>query len=100
MSCRRIGPQVVCHELVWGEPIFLQQFAHQFQRCPLVPLSLDEDVQHFALGIYGAPQVDQAAIDFEVDLVEMPGSVGPESALRRSAAILGPKWFTQRRTVS
>jgi hypothetical protein len=29
----------------------------------------------------------------------MPGRVGLGAILRRSAAIKGPKWFTQRRTV-
>ena len=32
--------------------------------------------KNFALGIDGAPEVDQATIDLEIDLIEMPGSVG------------------------
>jgi hypothetical protein len=61
---------------------------------------LDQNVEHFALGIHGPPEVDQATTDLEIDFVEMPDGVGLGRRLRRSAAILGPKWFTQRRTVS
>jgi hypothetical protein len=38
---------------------------------------LDENVEHFTLGIHGTPEVDQATIDLEIDLIEMPYGVGP-----------------------
>jgi hypothetical protein len=31
--------------------LFLQQFAHQFQRCFLVSPGLNQDIQHFAFTI-------------------------------------------------
>ena len=31
---------------------------------------------------------------------EMPDGVGLGLSLRKSVAIMGPKWFTQRRTLS
>jgi hypothetical protein len=37
---------------------------------------LDQNVEHFALGIHGTPEVDQATIDLEIDLVKMPDGVG------------------------
>ena len=37
---------------------------------------LDQHIKNFALGIHGAPEVDQATTDLEIDFVEMPGSVG------------------------
>jgi len=62
---------------------------------------LDENVEHFTLGIHGTPEVGQAPIDLEIDLIKMPEVVCSFSRrLRRSAVILGPKWFTQRRAVS
>ena len=76
MGCGPIGPQVICDELVWDKAIFLQQLAHQFERRPLVPPGLDQHIKNFALGIHGASEVDQATIDLEIDLIEMPGSVG------------------------
>jgi hypothetical protein len=47
-----------------------------FERCPFVPPALDQHVEDLALGIHGAPEVDQATIDLEIDLIEMPGRVG------------------------
>ena len=43
--------------------IFLQKLAHEFQRSRLVSLGLNQDVEDFALGIDGAPEVDHAAGD-------------------------------------
>ncbi len=75
-GCGGIRSQLICDELVGDKAIFLQQLAHQFKRRPFVPPSLDQHIKNFALGIHGAPEVDQATIDLEVDLIEMPGSVG------------------------
>ncbi len=94
----RIRSEVIRDELVWDKAIFLQELAHQFQRGTLVPSALDQHIEHFALGVDGAPQIDHAAIDFQIDFVQMPSRMGLESAF--AVAILGPKWFTQRRTVS
>jgi len=45
-------------------------------RCrPLVPLALDQNIKHFALGVDSAPQIGHAAIDFQIDFVEMPDRV-------------------------
>jgi hypothetical protein len=71
-----IRPQIVRDQLVWDKSILLQQLAHEVQRGTLVPPALDQHIKHFALGIHGAPEVDQATIDLEIDLIEMPGSVG------------------------
>jgi hypothetical protein len=62
--------------------ILLQKLAHEFQRGTLVPSVLDEHIKHFALGIHGAPKIDHAAGDFQVDFIQMPGCVwlGPAFA--------------------
>jgi hypothetical protein len=36
---------------------------------------LDQHIENFALGIHGTPEVDQATIDLEIDLIEMPNGV-------------------------
>ena len=101
-GCGSIRAQVIRDELVWDKAIFPQKLAHQFERRPLVASGLGENVEHFTLGIHGTPEVGQAPIDLEIDFIKMPGQVVCSFGrrLRRSAAILGPKWFTQRRTVS
>jgi hypothetical protein len=75
-GCSTIRSQLICDEVVWDKAVFLQKLAHQFERRPLVPPGLDQHIKNFALGIHGAPEVDQATIDLEIDLIEMPGSVG------------------------
>ena len=67
-GCSSIRSEIVCDELVGDKAIFLQQLAHQFGRRPLVPSGLDQHVEDFALGIHGAPEVDQATIDLEIEV--------------------------------
>jgi hypothetical protein len=68
--------EIVRDELIWHKTVFLQKLAHEFQRRPLVPLALDQNIKHFALGINGAPQKSHAAIDPEINLIEVPDGVG------------------------
>src|SRR5450631_657523 len=71
-----IRSQIICDELVWDKTIFLQKLAHEFQGGPLVPPALDQHIEDLALSIHGAPKIDHAAIDLEIDFIQMPGSVG------------------------
>ena len=41
----------------------------------LVSLGLDQHIENLALSIDGPPQVDHSAVDFQIDLVEMPRRV-------------------------
>jgi hypothetical protein len=71
-----IGPQVVRNQSIGNEAVFLQKLAHQFQRGMLVSLGLDQHIEDFALGVDGAPQIDYAAGDFQIDFVQMSGGAG------------------------
>ena len=73
--------QVVGDQPIGNEVIFLQQFAHQFQRGLRVSPRLNQDIQHFALSIDGAPQIHHAAVDFQIDFVKMPYCVRLRAAL-------------------
>ena len=75
-----IRPQIVGDQQVWNEAVLLQQLAHELQRGLLVALSLDQHIEDLAFGVDGAPQIDQAAVDLQVDLIEMPGCVRPGPA--------------------
>ena len=86
IDCGSIRFEIIRDELVWHKTVFLQKLAHQSQRRLLVPSGLDQDVEHFALGVNGAPQIDHAAIDLQIDLVQMPGRMGlrpPFAQVRR-----------------
>src|SRR5580693_6089438 len=86
-----IRPQIVRDQLVWDKSILLQQLAHEFQRGTLVPPALDQHIKHFALGIHGAPEVDQATIDLDIDFVEMPDGMRLRPAFAQICRDLGTK---------
>jgi len=58
---------------------------------------LNQHIENLALGVDCAPQIP---IDLQIDFAKMPSRVRFRAALDGCAAIIGPKLFTQRRTVS
>jgi len=60
-GCSPIRSEIIRDEFVGDKAIFLQKLAHEFQRRTLVPFRLDQHIEDLALGIDGAPQIDQAA---------------------------------------
>ena len=50
-----VGSQIVGDQILWQEAIFLQELAHQFQRCGFIPFGLDQDIQNFSFAIDGPP---------------------------------------------
>jgi hypothetical protein len=91
IGCSPIGAQVIRDQLVGDKAIFLQERTHEFHRRPLVPPALDKHVEHFALGVHGALKIDHAAIDFQIDFVQMPSRVGLGSAFAQVRRDLGSK---------
>ena len=75
-GCSPIRSEVIRDQLVWDKAIFPQQLAHQFERRPLVASGLDQNVEHFAIGIHGTPEVDKATIALEINLIKMLDGVG------------------------
>ena len=75
-----IRSKVVSDQSIGNETVFLQQLSHELQRGMLVAFRLDQHVEDLALGVDGTPQVDHAAIDLEIDLIQMPRRVGLGSA--------------------
>ena len=90
-GCGGIRSQLICDELVWDKAIFLQKLAHQSQRRPLIPPGLDQHVEHLALRVDGAPQIDHPAIDLEIDFVEMPDRMRLRPAFAKIGRDFGPK---------
>jgi hypothetical protein len=90
-GCSSIRSEIIRDELVWDKAIFLQQLAHQFERGPLVAYGLDENVKNFTLGVHGTPEVDQATVDLEIDLVEMPSRMRLRPAFAKIGRDLGSK---------
>ena len=90
-SSRSIGTQVIRDHQLRDKAILLEEFAHQFQRRMLIPFRLYQHVEDLAFGIDGPPQVDHAAINLEIDLVQVPGRVGLWSALAQVCGDHGAK---------
>jgi hypothetical protein len=64
-----IRAQIVGDQSIGDEPAFLREFAHQFQRGMLVSLGLDQHVEDLTLGVDGAPQINHAPGNLEINLV-------------------------------
>ena len=64
-----VRSQIVRDQVLRQEAIFLQELAHQFQRRGLIPLGLDQDIQNLSFAIDGAPQINQASINLQIDFV-------------------------------
>jgi hypothetical protein len=81
-----IGWKLVGRYPVGREAVFLQKLARQFHSSGLVSLRLHEHVEDFALGVDGSPQIDHAARDFQIHLIQVPGParLGDASAQVRS----------------
>jgi hypothetical protein len=61
--CRTVRPQLVGHQHIGREALFLEQLAHQFHRCSLVAPSLHEQVENLAFVINRAPEPELPARD-------------------------------------
>ena len=103
-GCSPIRSEIIRDEPVWDKAVFLQKLAHEFQRRPFVPFCLDQHVEDLALGIHGAPKIDHAAIDFQIDLVQMPSRgasvgvcAGPLRSLVRNGSPSAEQFRRRRR---
>ena len=86
-----VRSQIVRDQDLRRDAIFLQELAHYFQRCGLISLALDQDIQNLSLAIDGAPQISQTSIDLEIDFVQMPCCVRLRPAFAKVGGDLGPK---------
>jgi len=73
------------------KPYFLQKLVHQFQCGVLVLPVLDQDIANFTLGIHGAPEIDHATIDLEINPVEMAGCMWLRPAFAKIGGDPGSK---------
>ena len=67
-----VGSQIIGDQPLGGEGILFQELAHQFQRGVLVSLGLDQHIEDFTSASTARQKVDHSAVDFPIDLVEVP----------------------------
>src|SRR5271165_7610162 len=73
--------QVVSDQLLRNKGILLQKLAHQFQRGVLISFGLDQHIEDLALSVDSPPKVDRSAVDFQIDLVELPSRMRLQAPL-------------------
>ena len=86
---RAIRPQVVRDQPIRNERIFLQKLAHQFQRCSTCFVWAGPARRGPRPGVDRAPDEDHSAIDFQIDLIQMPRGARLRTALSQTG---GDRW--------
>ena len=72
MGCSAVQPQIVRDQTLGNERVFLEKLSQQFQRGMLVSLGLDQHVKDLAFGVDGAPYKHHAAVDLQINFIQMP----------------------------
>ncbi len=90
-QCSSVGWEFIGHKGVRSKALLLQQFAHQLERCFLVAPGLNNDVQHLALTVDGAPQIHPLPVDRDKRLIQVPTPIWPGSQASQFADIGQPK---------
>ncbi len=83
--------QFVSDDGIRNEALFLQQFAHQFERYPLVSQGLNQDIQHLSLAIDSTPQIHALAIDGDKQLIKVPSRIWSRSRTSKLVCISQPE---------
>src|SRR6202046_5407064 len=70
--CRAVRAQLVGHQDIRREALFLEQLAHQFHRCSFIAPPLHEQLENLAFVVNRAPEPELPARDRHGHLIEMP----------------------------
>src|SRR5271166_418859 len=77
-----------------GTKAYFKSLRISFQRGVLVSLGLDQHIEDLDFGVNCPPEIDHAAADFQIDLVEIPSRMrlqttlsqgGPRSSVRNAS---------------
>jgi hypothetical protein len=78
--CRTVRAQLVGHQNIGCEALFLEQLAHQFHGCGLVAPLLHKQVENLTFVVNRAPQPKLPARDHYGHLIEMPSRCWPRAS--------------------
>jgi hypothetical protein len=98
--CRTVREELVGHQHIGREALFLEQPAHQFHRCGFIAPSLHKEVENLAFVVNRAPEPELLARNRYGHLIEMPSRCWPWASTAKFSANNGPNFKTHRRTVS
>jgi hypothetical protein len=77
---RAVRAQLVGHQHIGREALFLEQLAHQFHRCGSIAPSLHEQVENLAFVVNRAPKPELPPRDRHGHLIEMPPRGWPRAS--------------------
>src|SRR3984957_20888551 len=87
--CRAVRAKLVGHQNIGCEALFLEQLAHQFHGCSLVPPPLHEQVDNLAFVVNRAPQPELPPRNRHGHLIKMPLRRWPRMS---TAKFSGEQW--------
>ena len=86
---RGVAAEFVGDQPAGETPLFFQQFPKEPDGGTPIPSRLDQDVEHIAILVHGAPEVLLATIDRHEGFVKVPGVAQPAAPLSESSHV-GP----------
>jgi hypothetical protein len=89
--CRAVRAQLVGHQHIGREALFLEQLAHQFHRCSFIAPSLHEQVENLAFVVNRAPQPELLARNRYGHLIEMPTRPWARASTAKFSGEQGPE---------
>jgi hypothetical protein len=78
--CRAVRAQLVGHQHIGREALFLEQLPHQFHSCSLITPSLHEQVENLAFVVNRAPESELPPRNRYGHLIEMPTRCWPRAS--------------------
>jgi len=68
-----IAPQLICHDLSGLAAMISQQTLKEPLSCCAIPFGLEKYVNHFAVLVYGSPEIMLLTINFDEDFINEEG---------------------------
>lgn len=74
---RSLRSETVRHDGLGYKALVLELFHQKFQRLPLFPSLLDEDIEDLSFLVDGPPHEHSLAADLNDHLIQVPDAIGP-----------------------
>jgi hypothetical protein len=91
-----VASQFVGNDLQWFRTLATQEFSKKSLCGELITMRLDQNVDHAAVLIHGAPQILLLAVDSNEDFTQMPVVAQPSLSSLQSPSIVETELLTPR----
>jgi hypothetical protein len=89
-----VASQFVGNDLQWFGTLATQEFSKKSLCGALITMRLDQNVDHVAVLIHGAPQIPLLAVDSNEDFIQMPVVAQPSLSSLQSPSIVETELLT------